>query len=68
MRYVFNVIASVGRQTDVYRPIKIKKSYRPTEFFNVIAALIARNKTDQNSHDCRETLARMSHDCRETLA
>ena len=30
--------------------------------------LIARNKTDKNSHERRETLARMSHDCRETLA
>ena len=38
MRYVFNVIASVGRQNEVYRPIKILKSYRPTVFFNVIAA------------------------------
>ena len=38
MRYFFNVIASVGRQNDVYRPIKIQKSYRPTVFFNVIAA------------------------------
>ena len=27
MRYVFNVIASDGRQIDVYRPIKIQKSY-----------------------------------------
>ena len=32
MRYVFNVIASVGRQSDVYRPIKIQKPYRPTVF------------------------------------
>ena len=39
VRYiVFNVIASVGRQNDVYRPIKIQNSYRPTVFFNVIAA------------------------------
>ena len=30
--------------------------------------LIAINKTDQNSHERCETLARMSHDCRETLA
>ena len=30
--------------------------------------LIAINKTDQNSHERRATLARMSHDCRETLA
>ena len=30
--------------------------------------LIAINKTDQNSHERRETLARMSHDCLETLA
>ena len=29
---VFNVIASVGRQNDVYRPIKIKESYRLTVF------------------------------------
>ena len=40
MRFVFNVIASVGRQNDVYLPIKIQKSYRPTLFFNVIAALL----------------------------
>ena len=40
MRIVFNVIASVGRQIDVYRPIKIQKSYRPTVIFNVIAALL----------------------------
>ena len=33
-----NVIASVVRQIDVYRPIKIQKSYGPTVFFNVIAA------------------------------
>ena len=33
MRYVFNVIASVGR--------KIQKSYRSTVFFNVIAALLS---------------------------
>ena len=39
MRYVFNVIASIGRQIDVYRLIKIQKSHRPTVFFNVIAAL-----------------------------
>ena len=39
MSYVLNVIASVGRQNDVYRPIKIQKSYQPTVFFNVIAAL-----------------------------
>ena len=39
VRIVFNVIASVGRQIDVYRPIKIQKSYRPTVFFNVISAL-----------------------------
>ena len=32
MRIVFNVIASVGRQIDVYRPIKIQKSYRLTVF------------------------------------
>ena len=41
VRFVFNVIASVGRQNDVYRPIKIQKSYRPTVFFNVIAALLS---------------------------
>ena len=45
MRFVFNVIASVGRQIDVYRPIKIQKSYRPTVFFNVIAALSTRLNT-----------------------
>ena len=39
VRIVFNVIASVGRQIDVYRPIKIQKSYRPTVFFNEISAL-----------------------------
>ena len=39
MRYVYNLIASVGRQIDVYRPIKIQKSYRPTVCFNVITAL-----------------------------
>ena len=38
VRTVFNVIASVGRQIDVFQPIKIQKSYRPTVFFNVIAA------------------------------
>ena len=32
MGIVFNVIASVGRQIDVYRPIKIHKSYRPNVF------------------------------------
>ena len=32
VRIVFNVIASVGRQIEVYRPIKIQKSYRPTVF------------------------------------
>ena len=36
-RVVFNVIAPVGRQNDVYRPIKIQKSYRPIVFLNVIA-------------------------------
>ena len=40
MRIVFNVIASVGRHIDVYQPIKIQKSYWPTVFFNVIAALL----------------------------
>ena len=30
--------------------------------------LIAINKTDQNSYERRETLARMSHNCCETLA
>ena len=38
VRIVLNVIASVGRQIDVYRPIKIQKSYRPTVFLNVIPA------------------------------
>ena len=38
VRIVFNVIASVGRQIDVNRPIKIQKFYRPTVFFDVIAA------------------------------
>ena len=38
MRIFFNVIAPVGRHNDFYRPIKIQKSYRPTVFFNVIAA------------------------------
>ena len=33
MGFVFNVIASVGRQNDVYRPINIQKSYRPIVFF-----------------------------------
>ena len=32
VRIVFNVIASVGRQIDVYPPIKVQKSYRPTVF------------------------------------
>ena len=32
MRYVFNVIASVGRLNDVYRSIKMRKSYRSTVF------------------------------------
>ena len=32
-------LAPVGRQNDVYRPIKIQKSYRPTVFLNVIAPL-----------------------------
>ena len=45
MRCVFNVIAPVGRQNDVYRPIKTQKSYRPTVVFNVIAAL---RYTDSN--------------------
>ena len=40
MRYAFYVIASVGRLNDVYRPMKIQKSYRPTIFFNVIAAKV----------------------------
>ena len=38
MRYVLNVITPVGRQNDVYRPIKIQKSYRPIVVLNVIAA------------------------------
>ena len=41
VRIVFNVIASVGRQIDVDRAIKIQKSYRPTVFFNVIAAKLS---------------------------
>ena len=44
MWYVFNVITSVGRQIDVYWPIKIHKSYRPTVFLNVIAALHVKNR------------------------
>ena len=44
MWYVFNVIASVGRQIDVYRSIKIHESYRPTVFLNVIAALNVKNR------------------------
>ena len=51
VRIVFNVIASVSRQIDVYRPIKIPKSYRPTVSFNVIAALSA-----DKSADCRPTV------------
>ena len=38
VRYVFNVIAPVGRQNDVYRPMKIQNSYRSTVVLNVIAA------------------------------
>ena len=49
MRYVFNVIASVGRQNYVYRPIKIQKSYRPTVFFNVILASRIGNNRKQIS-------------------
>ena len=41
MRYVLNVIAPVGRQNDVYRPIIIQKSYRPTVVLNVIAAFFS---------------------------
>ena len=44
MWYVFNVIASVGRQIDVYRSIKIHESYRPTVVLNVIAALHVKNR------------------------
>ena len=44
MWYVFNVIASVGRQIDVDRSIKINESYRPTVFLNVIAALHVKNR------------------------
>ena len=40
-------VASVGRQIDVYRPIKIQISYRPTVFFNVIAALVFIKRTDK---------------------
>ena len=70
-RYVFNVIASVGRQNDVYRPIKIQKSYRPTVFFNVIAAITlktyltdylkkSQNFTiDQSSADNRPIVGRL---------
>ena len=36
--FVFNVIAPIDRQNDVYRPIKIQKFYRPTVFLNVISA------------------------------
>ena len=39
MGFVFNVIASVGRQNDVYRPINIQKSYRPTVFFLMLVCL-----------------------------
>ena len=41
MSFVFNVIAPIGRQNDVYRLIKIQKFYRPTVFLNVISALYA---------------------------
>ena len=34
--FVFNVIASVGRQNDAYRPINIQKSYRPTVFLMLV--------------------------------
>ena len=44
MWYVFNVIASVGRQIDVFRSIKIHKSYQLTVFLNVIAALHVKNR------------------------
>ena len=44
MWYVFNVIASVSRQIDVYLPIKIHKSYRPIVFLNVITALHVKNR------------------------
>ena len=39
MRYVVNVIVPVDRQHDVYWPVKIQKSYRPTVVLNVIATL-----------------------------
>ena len=34
MGFVFNVIASVGRQNDVYRPINIQKNPIGRLFFN----------------------------------
>ena len=34
MGFVFNVIASVGRQNDVYRPINIQKILSADCFFN----------------------------------
>ena len=52
---VLNVIASVGRQIDVYQPIKIQNSYRPTVFFNVIAVL---NRDYINPADGRPTVGR----------
>ena len=46
------------------------KNYRKTvaKSSHMSRDLIAINKTDQNSHERPETLARMCHDCRETLA
>ena len=37
-------MASVGGQIDVYWPIQIRKSYRPTVFLNVISALHVKKK------------------------
>ena len=50
MRYVFDVIAPVGPQNYVYRPIKIQKSYRPTVVLNVIAALVLKRSKKKSGN------------------
>ena len=59
--------------TDVHEHIarKFPRSAQCDKYATLIRPfrdLIAINKADQNSHERRETPARMSHDCREMLA
>ena len=66
--YVANPSPTLRRRSQTHRKeVSAICTMRQICDINKTISRLAINKTDQNSHERRETLARMSHDCRETL-